>query len=110
MFVDKQCASLLRQGRLRSEPNYKARIFSMSDQQGFLDYLEELGDSASKGIREFAHELYDVEPQMRRMKSGTKFGVRAGQLAPWSKLVYFLDITIPLPLWEGGFERQRETG
>jgi hypothetical protein len=62
MFVDRQCASLLRQGRLRSELNYKARIFSMSNQREFLDYLKELGNSASKEAREFAHELYGVEP------------------------------------------------
>jgi hypothetical protein len=62
MFVDRQCASLLQQGRLRSELNYKARIFSMRNQQEFLDYLNELGDSASKEVREFAHDLYGVEP------------------------------------------------
>ncbi|MGZ4988885.1 MAG: hypothetical protein ACXWBP_12625 [Limisphaerales bacterium] len=61
MFVDRQCASLLRQGRLRSELSYKARIFSMSNQQEFLEYLKELGDSASGDVREFAHELYGAE-------------------------------------------------
>ena len=61
MFVDRQCASLLQQGRLRSELSYKARIFSMSNQQDFLDYLKQLGDSAFKEVREFAHELYGVE-------------------------------------------------
>ena len=62
MFLDRQCASLLQQGRLRSELNYKARIFSMSNRQEFLDYLKELGDSASREVRDFAHELYGVEP------------------------------------------------
>jgi hypothetical protein len=61
MFVDRQCASLLQQGRLRSELSYKARIFSMSNQQEFLDYLRELGDSASDEVRVFAHELYGAE-------------------------------------------------
>jgi hypothetical protein len=61
MFVDRQCASLLQQGRVRTELGYKARIFSMSNQQEFLDYLKWLGDSAAKDVREFAHELYDVE-------------------------------------------------
>ena len=58
MFVDKQCASLLKQGRLRSELSYKARIFSLSDPQEFLDYLKGLGDSATKDVRELAHQLY----------------------------------------------------
>ena len=61
MFVDRQCASLLQQGRVRSELSYKARIFSMSNRQEFLDYLKELGDSASDEVREFAHELYGAE-------------------------------------------------
>jgi hypothetical protein len=62
MFVDRQCASLLQQGRLRSELSYKARIFSMSNQQEFLEYLKELGGLASDEVREFAHELYGAEP------------------------------------------------
>jgi hypothetical protein len=61
MFVDRQCASLLQQGRVRTELSYKARIFSMSHQQEFLDYLKGLGDSALKDVRELAHELYGVE-------------------------------------------------
>ncbi|MEY9354338.1 hypothetical protein ABIF65_006806 [Bradyrhizobium japonicum] len=61
MFVDRQCASLLKQGRLRSELSYKARIFSMSDPQEFLDYLKGLGDAATADVREFAYELYGAE-------------------------------------------------
>ncbi|MHC2462861.1 ImmA/IrrE family metallo-endopeptidase [Bradyrhizobium embrapense] len=62
MFVDRQCASLLKQGRLRSDLSYKARIFSMSNKQEFLDYLRELADTASPEVRGRAHELYGVEP------------------------------------------------
>jgi hypothetical protein len=62
MLVDRQCASLLQQGRVRSELSYKAKIFSMSNQREFLDYLNALGDSAPTKVREFAHELYDAEP------------------------------------------------
>jgi hypothetical protein len=58
MFVDRQCASLLKQGRLRAELNYKARIFSMADPQEFLDYLKSQGDSASEDVRELAHQFY----------------------------------------------------
>jgi hypothetical protein len=61
MFVDRQCASLLKQGRLRSELNYKARIFSMSHPQEFLDYLKNLGDFATNAVQELAHELYGAE-------------------------------------------------
>ncbi|WP_201760252.1 hypothetical protein [Bradyrhizobium sp. AC87j1] len=61
MFVDRQCASLLQQGRLRSELSFKARIFSMSNQQEFLDYLKQLGDSATDEVRQLANELYGAE-------------------------------------------------
>jgi hypothetical protein len=61
MFVDKQCASLLKQGRLRSEISYKARIFSLSDPQEFLDYLQSLGNSATEHVRGLAHELYGAD-------------------------------------------------
>lgn len=61
MSVDRQCASLLQQGGLRYELSYKARIFSMSNQQEFLDYFREVGDSASDEVRVFAHELYGTE-------------------------------------------------
>jgi hypothetical protein len=60
MFVDRQCASLLQQGRLRSELSYKARIFSMSAPQDFLGYLKSLGDSAPEDVRHSAEDLYDV--------------------------------------------------
>jgi hypothetical protein len=62
MFVDRQCASLLQQGRLRSELSYRARIFSMSNPREFLDYLVALGEAASSEVRLFAHELYHAEP------------------------------------------------
>jgi hypothetical protein len=61
MFVDKQCASLLKQGRLRAELSFKARIFSLSDPQEFLDYLKNLGNSANGDVRALAHELYGAE-------------------------------------------------
>jgi hypothetical protein len=61
MFVDRQCANLLKQGRLRSELIYKARVFSMGDPQEFLDYLKGLCDSAPGEIRQLAHKLYRVE-------------------------------------------------
>jgi len=61
IFVDRQCASLLKQGRLRSELSFKARIFSLSAPQEFLDYLESLSDSTRPEVREFVQELYGVE-------------------------------------------------
>lgn len=62
MFVDKQCASLLAQGRLRSEISYRARIFSMNDKEEFMQYLRQLCDAASDEVRAFAHDLYGAQP------------------------------------------------
>lgn len=61
MFVDRQCASLLKQGRLRSELSFKARIFSLSAPMEFLDYLKNLSDSAPPEVCELAQSLYRVE-------------------------------------------------
>jgi hypothetical protein len=58
MFVDRQCASLLKQGRLRTELSYKARIFSMDDPQEFLRYLETLCNSTPSAVLERAEEIY----------------------------------------------------
>lgn len=58
MFVDKECAFLLKQGRLRSELNYKARIFSLDDPTAFLRYLESLSEGAPKDVVVASEELY----------------------------------------------------
>ena len=58
MFVDRQCASLLQQGRLRSELTYKAKVFSMSNKQEFVRYLEGLCAAAPQEVQTLAHDLY----------------------------------------------------
>jgi hypothetical protein len=60
MFVDKECASLLQHGRLRSELQYRARIFSLSNPQEFLNYLDELSNGATKEVVDWAAELYEA--------------------------------------------------
>src|SRR5260370_25611026 len=47
MFIDKQCASLLQQGRLKTELNFKAKIFSLNSRDEFLQYLAGLDESAA---------------------------------------------------------------
>jgi len=58
MFIDKECASLLQQGRLRSELQYRARIFSLSNRQAFLDYLDALSAGATTEVIGWSDELY----------------------------------------------------
>jgi len=60
MFVDKQCASLLQQGRLRTELMYKAKIFSLSSADEFLQYLTDLGESAPTDVQSYSNEIYSA--------------------------------------------------
>ena len=60
MFIDKECAQLLTHGRLRSDLNLKARIFSLQSRDDFLQYLTDLGDSASNEICIHAADIYGV--------------------------------------------------
>jgi hypothetical protein len=58
MFVDKQCASLLKQGRLRTELTYKAKVFSLNSPNDFLGYLEDICNSTPENIRVSADDIY----------------------------------------------------
>src|SRR3546814_17909431 len=42
MFIDKECALLLTQGRPGQELTFRARIFSMTNREEFMDYLSGL--------------------------------------------------------------------
>ncbi|WP_204240566.1 hypothetical protein [Microvirga arvi] len=58
MFLDKECAGLLRETPLREDLKLRARIFSLNTRQEFLDYLDELGDAASDEVRRYSKRLY----------------------------------------------------
>jgi hypothetical protein len=60
MFVDKECAGLLTQGRVRTDVKLKAKVFSLQTRDEFLQYLTDLAASATKEVRNFATEIYDV--------------------------------------------------
>jgi len=61
MFVDNECAFLLKQGRLRTEVHLNARIFSLSSRDEFLDYLRGLVDSTPTNVSEVARAIYGLE-------------------------------------------------
>lgn len=61
MFLDKECATLLTQGRPRSELDYRARIFSLNNKDEFLDYLRELEARATDEIRHYASIIYGLQ-------------------------------------------------
>jgi hypothetical protein len=60
MLVDKECATLLGEGRPRDELSYKARIFSLNNKDEFLAYLQELEDKTPEDVRHFASTIYGV--------------------------------------------------
>jgi hypothetical protein len=61
MFVDRECAELLGEGRLREELEYKARIFSFANTQAFIDYLQSLEQGVTDEVRQYATTIYGLE-------------------------------------------------
>jgi hypothetical protein len=64
MFIDKECSLLLRQGRPGKELNFRARIFSLTNQDEFLDYLSGLEAQAGDEMRRYAQIIYGLDPTM----------------------------------------------
>jgi hypothetical protein len=60
MFVDRECAALLAEAPLAQDLSYKARIFSLTNGQAFLDYLAEIEAATPPGVREQAARIYGV--------------------------------------------------
>ena len=61
LFIDKKCAALLKEEPLKSELEYKARIFSLSNTDEFLEYLREIERQTPDEVREHASRIYDIE-------------------------------------------------
>lgn len=61
MFIDKECASLLTQGRPGKELDFRARIFSLTNRDEFLDYLRGLEAQATTEVRRYAQIIYGIE-------------------------------------------------
>lgn len=60
LFIDKRCAALLREESIRAELDYKARIFSLSDPDEFLEYLREIEGRTPDDVREYAAMIYGI--------------------------------------------------
>lgn len=60
MFIDNQCASLLQQGRLKTELRFRAKIFSLSSRDEFLQYLIDLDTSAPADVRSRSGDMYGL--------------------------------------------------
>src|SRR3546814_3878870 len=62
LFIDKECALLLTQGRPGKELNFRARIFSLTNRDEFLDYLRGLEAQADEKMRRHVQIIYGLEP------------------------------------------------
>lgn len=60
MFLDKECAGLLREAPLHDELKLRARIFSLNTREEFLAYLGELEDGADDEVRRYSRRLYGM--------------------------------------------------
>lgn len=61
MFVDNTSAQLLQEPPLWSDLEYKARIFSLSNRDDFIAYLEEIEANTPVNVREMAERIYGVQ-------------------------------------------------
>lgn len=61
LFIDKRSAALLREEPLRTDLDYKARIFSLSDPDEFLGYLREIERQTPDEVREYAAMIYGID-------------------------------------------------
>lgn len=60
IFLDNECAALLREQPLRSELKLRAKVFSMNTGDEFLDYLRQLEAAAAPEVRRYAKEAYGI--------------------------------------------------
>lgn len=60
MFVDKECAQLLKHPKCKSDLKYRAKIFSLANREEFLDYLRSLIARTPTPVREFASIIYGI--------------------------------------------------
>ena len=58
MFIDKECAELLRHPQCLKNLNYKAQVFSFSSADKFITYLRNIVDSTPENVRAEAELIY----------------------------------------------------
>ena len=58
IFIDKECHSYIRENPLCDELNYGTKIFSLSNKDAFLDYLEFIENSASEDHLFWLRQVY----------------------------------------------------
>ena len=61
MFVDNECRGLLLEKEVVGKTGYKTRIFSLSNKEEFLGYLDDIKATASSGHIKAVEEVYGVD-------------------------------------------------
>src|SRR3546814_17328871 len=76
MFIDKECALLLTQGRTGKELNFRARIFSLTNRDEFLDYLLGMEAQAEEKMRRYVRINFGLElpPEPGKADVGERMG------------------------------------
>lgn len=69
MFIDKECALLVTQGRPGKELDFRARIFSLINREEFLEYLRGLEAQANTEVRRYAQIIYGLDPAPQPARS-----------------------------------------
>ncbi len=58
MFIDNECASLLREEPLKSRISYQTKVFSVNTKEEFLEYLDEIENGTPKAHFDKVKEVY----------------------------------------------------
>lgn len=58
MFIDNECRNFLNEQPICNEINYSTKVFSLSNKDELLEYLESIGNSASKEHLQMIKEVY----------------------------------------------------
>lgn len=61
MFIDAECAELLRHGRCIKELNYKSIIFSLRNEKEFLEYIRHIIEKTPSDVRRDATVVYGLK-------------------------------------------------
>ena len=61
LFIDKKCAALLKAEPLKTNLEYKARVFSLNDTDEFVEYLREIEGQTPDDVHEHASRIYGID-------------------------------------------------
>lgn len=60
MFIDNECAELLRHNRCKTELSYRAEIFCLNIGDAFIAYLQDIIGNTPTDVRKYASIIYGI--------------------------------------------------